>query len=79
MVVVPPTEHDDQEIDHEFEREAGVQPEDFGAERAAQAGQARADREGQQEDAVDVEPQARRRPAGRPLTARSCACRSGCG
>ena len=48
---VPPTDDHDQEIDHELEREGRVQPEDLGAQRAAQPGQARADREGQQEHA----------------------------
>src|SRR3954471_7924808 len=29
--------HDDQKVDHEFEREARIEPEDFRAERAAEA------------------------------------------
>src|SRR6187399_1864698 len=44
---------DDQEIDHELERERRIEPEHFGAERAAKPGEAGADGEGEQEDAID--------------------------
>ena len=38
---------DDQEVDHELEREGRIEPEDLGAERAAEAGEPGADGEGQ--------------------------------
>jgi hypothetical protein len=32
MVVVPPTEHHDQEVDHELQREIRIEPEHLGAQ-----------------------------------------------
>ena len=39
--------HHDQEVDHEFQREIRIEPEDFRAERAAEAGEAAAEGEGE--------------------------------
>ena len=52
--------HDDQEVDHELERKVRIEAEDLGAERAAEAGEARADREGDGEHRIDVDAEAAR-------------------
>jgi hypothetical protein len=54
--------HDYEEIDHELQRESRVQPQHLGAQRPAQAGQARTERESREEHHVDVDAQARRDP-----------------
>ena len=43
-----------------FSGKVGSRPEDLGAERAAEAGQARAEREGEREHRVDVDAEAAR-------------------
>jgi hypothetical protein len=49
--------HDDQEIDQVFERKIRIEAEDLGAERAAERGQARPEREGESEHRPDVDAQ----------------------
>ena len=69
--------HHDQEIDHEFQREGRVEAEDLRAERAAEAGEAGAEREGEREHAVDVDAEPARH--ARVIDRRRAAgCRSGC-
>ena len=50
--------HHDQEVDHEFQRKIRIEPEDLRAQRAAEAGKAAAEREGEGEHLrhVDAEP-----------------------
>src|SRR5437660_8950733 len=50
--------HYDQEVDHELQRKGRIEPEDFRPERAAEAGETGAEREGDGEDAVDVDAEA---------------------
>src|SRR5450755_1130207 len=49
--------HHDQEVDHEFEREGRIEAQDFGAERAAEAGEARPESEGERENPIDIDAQ----------------------
>ncbi len=51
---------DDQEIDHELDRESGVEVEDLDAERAGETGKAGPDSEGDREQAVDIDAHAAR-------------------
>jgi hypothetical protein len=52
--------HDDQKVDHVFERKDRIETKDLGAERAAKAGEPRADRERQPEHHADVDAEAAR-------------------
>ena len=51
---------DDQEVDHELEREDRIEAEDLGAQRAAEAGQPAAEREGEGEHLRHVDAEAAR-------------------
>src|SRR5450755_4987604 len=55
--------HHDQKVDHEFEREGRIEPQNFGAERAAEAGKARPKGEGKGENPIDIDAQPARHAA----------------